>query len=203
MKRNRAASAQSLAADQHPILVGIKIFARIEGHAAESDGDIAVADALLDAFLRMGVQCADADVDAVDIAGIADAAIDDDAFPAVFPGQDGQLVADQRAAARAASVNHQHAAFARRLQRGPHQPCGVVGDVLVQLLRRAPVQGGDLAVLEHGRLDDIRGCDGSEEEEAGVIPALPGREPGHDEQVLDGDLDAELLEHLAGRSGRR
>jgi len=112
VKRISLASAQSLAADQHAILIGIKVFTRIEGDAAEGDGDVAVAGALLDAFLRVGVEGADADFHAIDVDRIADAAVDDDAFPAVLVSQDGELVADQRAAQRPAAVDDQYLAAA-------------------------------------------------------------------------------------------
>ena len=59
------ASAQSLVADQNAIFIGIEEFAGIEGDSTEGDRDIAVADAFLDAFLGVCVECTDADVDAV------------------------------------------------------------------------------------------------------------------------------------------
>jgi hypothetical protein len=83
-----------------------------EGDAAEGDCQIAVANIFLDAFLRMGVECAHADVDPVDIARIADTAIDDNTFPAVLLRQNGKLVANQRAAHGAAAINDQHLASA-------------------------------------------------------------------------------------------
>ncbi len=93
-----------------------------------------------------------ADVDAVDVARVADATVNDDAFPAVLVGQDGQLVADQGAAQRAAAIDDQHLALAVFAEDFAHQRV-----VLEQL------EGDDLAgaataaiALEH-RGDDTNG----------------------------------------------
>ena len=57
--------------NETPSLVGIH--AGVEGHDAEGDGHVFVADALF-MRLRMRIERADADVDAVDVARVADAA---------------------------------------------------------------------------------------------------------------------------------
>jgi hypothetical protein len=68
LKRFSLASAQWAVADQNTVFVGVEKFARIEGHAAKSQCQAAVADTLLDGLLRMGIECANADVDSVDVA---------------------------------------------------------------------------------------------------------------------------------------
>lgn len=112
LKRKRIALAQRFYANQHPIVVGIKKFTGIESNATKGDGNITVANTFFDALLRVSVEGAYSDVDAIDVNGVADAAIHNDAFPAIFVGENGQLITDQCAAHGAATVDDQHLAFA-------------------------------------------------------------------------------------------
>src|SRR5690606_15455849 len=81
---------------------------------------------------------------------VADAAVHDDAGPAVLDRQLGELVADQGAAHRGAAVDHQHAAGAGTFHRLAHE--GVVLEYLQR--RNRPTEGRAPAVAgKHGGND--------------------------------------------------
>ncbi|EEF23164.1 conserved hypothetical protein [Ricinus communis] len=142
-----AASGQFLLRDQHAVGVGIHPIAGIDRHAGDVHAHIALAHAFFAALLRMRGQRAHADVTGIDFVGVADAAIDNDAGPAVVLRQQPQLTTDQRAAQAAAAIDHQHIAVARRFQRRAHQRV-----ILVHLQRHhATGEAQPLAVMPEDR----------------------------------------------------
>src|SRR5690606_31245115 len=110
-------SKQGLRAHDHAVLVGVDVVAGLEGDAAEAYRYVDLADVALDRLPGMGAQREHAEVHLADRLRVTDAAIDDDAGPAVLDRQLGELVADQGAAHRGAAVDHQHATVAGALHR--------------------------------------------------------------------------------------
>ena len=100
-------------ADNYAVVVRIQPFARSEGHSAKTDRDVRLADILFHGFHRMRVDGKHADVHLTDGAGIAYAAIDNDARPVVLDCESRELITEQCPTQAAASVNYKDAALSR------------------------------------------------------------------------------------------
>lgn len=107
--------------DHDAVFIGIAEVPRHEPQAGEFYRNARFAVIFLGAFTRMGCKGFDAKVDAGEIGGIAHAAKDDRAVPAVLRAKSGEVVAEQRPSQRTTAVDHKHAAIAGFLECGPHQ----------------------------------------------------------------------------------
>src|SRR5438128_830128 len=109
-------SIQSVSRRQHAIGIGIDPITRCDRDPGDANPGMQGAGALLGTFSRIGRQCAHADVAAIDLDRITDAAVDDDAGPAILFGQLCQIATEQSAAQAAAAVHHQHLTLPRLFQ---------------------------------------------------------------------------------------
>ena len=145
----------------------------MEGDTAKHQGKIAVADAFFDGFLWVRVQRPHPNVNAIDVPGIADAAINDHTFPTILVRQNGQLVTHQGAAQRTTAIDDQHLALTGFVENLTNQR------VVLKNLQRHDFAGKSRAraiTLKH------RGNNAYRLAEFGfVLVAEVGRLEGHDD----------------------
>src|SRR5207244_13036566 len=110
--------------DDDAVMIRIEPDARSEGDTGERHGDAALAGSRLGAPSWDGGERLHTHGRRGELRRIPDAAVDDDAAPAVPVREGGQVAADERGPERAASVHHQDAPLPRHLEHLPHQ--GVV-----------------------------------------------------------------------------
>ena len=108
--------------DDDAVLVCDQARAGGERDPAERDRDADVTLSSLAARARVRPERLDAEAELVERDGVANAAVDDDSGPAAVPRERRNRVAEQRAAHRAATVDHEYAAFPglRRLRANVH-----------------------------------------------------------------------------------
>jgi uncharacterized membrane protein YgdD (TMEM256/DUF423 family) len=116
-----ARSGERCLRDDDAVVVGVNEFARTESDARKADGHITFAFPPLLAAQRDRAQRPDPEGSCVgEFGGIANAAVNDHAGPAVSNCREAKLVAQQRATARTASIDHEHVAVARAFDRFFH-----------------------------------------------------------------------------------
>src|SRR5690606_1036489 len=103
--------AQRLRRHNHTVIVGVDKLARYKHHAAEFNLHVHITDVALVGFQRVGTQRLHTQVSFHNDVHIADAAVHNDAFPAIFGGLLGQHVAQQCMAHGTTTVDNHDLAF--------------------------------------------------------------------------------------------
>ena len=94
--------------DEDAVPIGIQIVAGLEADAGKSHDDPLIADAIIRRPHRTEPHCKHAEGQVGERFGVAHGAVNHNALPAVRERDGRQLITDQRATQRAASVDHDH-----------------------------------------------------------------------------------------------
>jgi hypothetical protein len=94
--------------DDDAVPIGIQIVTGLEADAGKLQDDPLFADAIIRRPHRTESHCQHAEGQVRERFGVAHGAVNHNALPAVRERDGGQLITDQRAAQRAASVDHDH-----------------------------------------------------------------------------------------------
>ena len=94
--------------DDDAVLIGIQIVTGLEADAGKSHDDPLFAGAIIRRPHRTESHCKHAEGQVRERFGVAHGAVNHNALPAVRERDGGQLITDQRATQRAASVDHDH-----------------------------------------------------------------------------------------------